>query len=251
MHRNTGDAPDADSSIAPAAPPPRERDQSLSDWVHDVVRRDIIEGRIGPQQVLVEGTLADRFGVSRGPAREALQRLRRSELVRAVPRLGYIVTSMSVRDYDEIFQTRLALEPMAAELTTRRIARGQVDADQLTRLSEAHLPLMQDGRLVDGPALAKTNHDFHLEVARLSGNRRIERIVDGLLEDLQRILAVLPLTPEILEQTWHKNPNLVKVMKSGDPESARDLMHAEVTKTYTLMRELAMDTDLPLGGRFS
>ena len=236
-----------ESSVAGQLDTPLRRpDQSISDWIHDVVRRDIIEGRLRPEQVIVEGRLAERFGVSRGPAREALQRLRRSELVRAIPRLGYIVTSVSLRDYDEIFQTRIALEPLATELATRRIAERAVDTTHLTQLSNHGKDLLDKSIGDGGSTMARVNHEFHLEIARLSANRRLERIIDGLLTDLQRVLAALTYSTAILTSMWNDHPDLVTAMKSGDAGAARDLMHRELTQAHVLMRELAMGADLTL-----
>ncbi|WP_426242706.1 GntR family transcriptional regulator [Nocardioides sp. LHG3406-4] len=228
------------------APPPRRGDQSISDWVHDVVRRDILEGRLRPEEVLVEGVLAERFGVSRGPAREALQRLHRSELVRAIPRLGYIVTSVSVRDYDEIFQTRIALEPLAAELATRRIAEGLVDTTTLIEVSRHDERLLDESIRDGGASLARANHEFHLEVARLSGNRRLERIIDGLHDDLQRVLAALTYSPAILRSMWNHDSDLVAAMTAGDPAAAREVMYQELIQAHALMRDLAIGGDLTL-----
>ena len=227
--------------------PPRREDQSISDWIHDVVRREIIEGTLRPEEVLVEGALADRFGVSRGPAREALQRLRRGDLVRAVPRMGYIVTSVSVRDYDEIFQTRIALEPLAAELATRRIADGLADGKRLSQLSLEHHNLFEESFRDGGATLARINHEFHLEVARLSGNRRLERVLDGLLSDLRRVLAALTYSPASLNAMWNDHPDLARTIESGDPVAARELMRQELTQAHHLMRELALGADLTVG----
>ena len=232
----------------PDALPPRRDDQSVSDWIHDTVRREIIEGRLRPEHVLVEATLAERFGVSRGPAREALQRLRRSELVRVVPRLGYIVTSMSVRDYDELFQARLALEPLATELATRRIAEGAVDIARLSELASHGRELLEESIRDGGATMARLNHEFHLEIARLSGNRRLVRIIDGLLGDLERVLAALTYSSASLNAMWDDHPNLVTAMKEGEPATARELMHQELTQAHVLMRQLAMGADLRLDG---
>jgi len=94
----------------------RDGTTSLAQQLYDSVKREIVEHRLRPETILAETTLAEQYGVSRAPAREALKRLATFGFVRVVPRVGYIVSNVSVRDFDEIFALRLVLEPLAFDL---------------------------------------------------------------------------------------------------------------------------------------
>jgi DNA-binding GntR family transcriptional regulator len=216
--------------------------ESLADRVFQAVKRDIVEIRLPPDTIIAEGTLAARHEVSRAPAREALKRLAAIGFVRAVPRVGYIVTTISVRDFDDIFALRLELEPMAVRLAVPRLT--DADVDTLQRLNEqasriAELPVEQQGT-----ALAQLNAAFHHEIVRVAGNTRLERIIAGLLDELERIMHMLARSPAV-ELVMDEHPQLLATMASGDADAAAALMGEQLAHDYRVMRELALES----GGR--
>lgn len=240
---NLPDGPPRPGVGGASTPPARPADQGIADWIFETVKRELIEGRIPPEEVLVEGAIADRFGVSRGPARETLQRLRRTGLIRAMPRVGYIVTTVSLRDYDEVFHMRLALEPLAAELATLRLSRGHSDARTLQVLADAVRDDVDDRSDNRGMRVAQLNRDFHFEVAKMAGSRRLERTIGSLLDDLQRIMHILAYDENAFNLMHNDHPDLVNCIKQGDPTAARKLMHNQLTQAYALMRDYATNSD--------
>jgi DNA-binding GntR family transcriptional regulator len=215
----------------------RHGDGNLADRVFEAVKRDIVENRLHADEILAEGALAERFEVSRAPAREALQRLAAVGFVRAVPRVGYIVTSVRVRDFDEIFQMRIALEPLATELATERLS------DQTaTHLDEL---AAQVADVVDAPPperatlLVQVNATFHRAVASASGNARLAHAISALIDELERVMHMLADDPS-LRAVRDQHPALVRTMKAGDPAAAGALMREHLLHDYELMRDLAI-----------
>ena len=84
--------------------------------LYDDIRRDIVGGTFRPGDLLRERELAAKYGVSKTPVREALSLLAQEEMVKAVPRAGYMVTQLTMRDVQEVYHLRLTMEPMAARL---------------------------------------------------------------------------------------------------------------------------------------
>jgi DNA-binding GntR family transcriptional regulator len=210
---------------------------NLTDRIYETVKRDILECRLQPDEILVEAALADRFQVSRAPAREALQRLTRTGLLRVVPRLGYIVTGISVRDFDEIFETRLVLEPLAVELATTRMTDD--DAERLEALALEVDEILAVEKDDIGSRLTSNNAAFHREVARVSGNRRLERLIGELIDELERVMRMLAYDPGVLTAR-HEHRSLVRAMRSGDPDAAAGRMREQLVHDRDLMRDLAV-----------
>lgn len=94
---------------------------SLMEQVHDALRTQILTCAIRPGQELNEAEIAERFNISKTPAREALAALRQEGLVRSFPRRGYQVTPITFADMDELFDVRTILEAGAAELACTRL----------------------------------------------------------------------------------------------------------------------------------
>lgn len=102
----------------PASP---ETGARRADALRFALEADIVTGALKPGERLDEQKLADRFGVSRTPLREALGQLAATGLVTLQPRRGAFVASLSFRDVIERFETMAALEAMAGGLAARRI----------------------------------------------------------------------------------------------------------------------------------
>jgi DNA-binding GntR family transcriptional regulator len=213
-----------------------KRTGNLADHVFQHVKREIVENRLAPDTILAEGPLAARFHVSRAPAREALKRLAELGFVRGVPRVGYIVSSVGVHDYDEIFQMRLVLEPLATELAVARLT--DADIERLERsAAEVAVTLRIADRAERGERLAQVNSEFHREIASISGNQRLARTIGALIDELERVMRMLAYDPSV-ETVQDEHPSLVRVMCTGDAAGARRLMHEQLQHDYEVMRTL-------------
>ena len=219
-------------------------DGTLADALYQSLKRAIIENRLEPGTILSEQTIADRNSVSRAPAREALQRLTVNGFVTTRHRVGYLVTNVSVADMDEIFAMRLALEPLATELAVPRLTDPDLEileelAGQVSRVAEA--PIKDHGTLY-----TSLNADFHREIARIAGNRRLERIINTLIDELERVMLMLAYSSTI-EQLLDQHFELLKVMRDGNPMAAAEVMRQQLARDFELMRTLVLGTGASLG----
>src|SRR4249919_508859 len=126
----------------------------LTDQVRDQIRRDILHCVWRPGSEVSEGQLARRYGFGKAPVRAALHRLAQEGLVRAVPRRGYVVVPLTVRDVHDVFEFRLLLEP-----ATVRLAVGR-----LTPESRQHLEGLCHADLENGLAFNEANTEFHVSI---------------------------------------------------------------------------------------
>ena len=156
---------------------------SLAELAYREVKRQIIAGELPPGAAINESALAARFGVSKTPVREALQRLELEGLTRVLPRVGYVVTPISVADVRSLFELRMMLEPPATELAADRVGPDQLaELDDLARVSFAGADRTNYAQLL------AINTRFHLGVVRGSGNARLTDIMSRLLAEMERIL---------------------------------------------------------------
>jgi DNA-binding GntR family transcriptional regulator len=197
----------------------------LSDRVFAALQRGIIEGTAAPESILCEGTLARHYGVSKAPVRVALKRLDLLGLVRSVPRVGYIVTSVGLGDLEEIFTMRLELEPLAAGLTATRATDSELGA--LERLAYEPLALARQPIETRAAALARSNTAFHQSVARLSGSGRLERAIRGLVDELERVVHMLG-SNALLGEVTGQHSELLRVLQRRDADEAASMMRRQL-----------------------
>jgi DNA-binding GntR family transcriptional regulator len=214
----------------------RRSGRTLAEQLFEQLKREIVENRLESDTLLTELAVAADYSVSRAPAREALKRLATLGFVRPRRRVGYLVTNLSVADLDEIFAMRLALEPVGTELAVGRLT--EADAEILGRLADGVLhigPGVEDrGRLI-----TKLNADYHREIARISGNRRLEQAIGQLVDELERVMHMLAYSPSV-GSVLNEHSELLAVMRSGDARRARDLMRKQLEHDHTVMRALVM-----------
>ncbi len=149
--------------------------KQLWESVADRLREEILDGRLAAGTRLVETELAARFGVSRGPIRDALSDLSRVGLTVDLPRRGTFVSSLTERDLAEVYVIRRAIEEAAVRLAIERAADQEV-----TALFEA-LATVESAYAGDDLAAAwEADMEFHRACSRLSGNGRLMELFDRL-----------------------------------------------------------------------
>ncbi len=206
-------------------PGSRTRQPSLRQKVYEALRREITEGSLRSGDLLRERELADIYGVSKTPVREALSLLEQENLVKAIPRAGYMVTQLSFRDLQEIHQLRITLESMAARLAAENITDEELDQlEGLTATSEPEEALV-------------FNHRFHSVIARASGNSRLAKMIESLLDDTDRwaALEVARRTPSVL-LIGHQAE--LEALRTRDPDVAAEVMREHVQRVYNHLSEL-------------
>jgi DNA-binding GntR family transcriptional regulator len=149
--------------------------KQLWETVADAIRDEILDGRLPAGSRLVETELAERFGVSRGPVRDALAELSRAGLAVDLPRRGTFVSSLTEADLEEVYVIRRAIEEAAVALAIGRATDEDV-ADMRASLAEVEAAYARG----DLAAAWEADMAFHRSYCRMSGNGRLLALFDGL-----------------------------------------------------------------------
>ncbi|MHB8590189.1 MAG: GntR family transcriptional regulator [Candidatus Dormibacteraceae bacterium] len=214
----------------------------MAESVFEQLKREIVENYLESDTLLTELGVASGFSVSRAPAREALKRLAALGLVRPRRRVGYLVTNMSGADLDEIFAMRIALEPLATELAVGKLTQEEAAILEELATGVLRVDAADDKR---GRIITKLNADFHREIARIGGNRRLEQTITRLVDELERVMHMLAYSTTV-DSLLEEHSELLAMMRAGDPRRARDLMRQQLERDYGAMRALLMRTPTSL-----
>jgi DNA-binding GntR family transcriptional regulator len=149
--------------------------KQLWETIADALRDEILDGRPPAGSRLVETELAERFGVSRGPVRDALAELAREGLALDLPRRGTFVSSLTEADLDEVYVIRRAIEEAAVRLAVERATDDEV------AVIRAALDVVEAAYARGDLATAwEADMAFHRTYCRLSGNGRLLTLFDEL-----------------------------------------------------------------------
>ncbi|QBF32361.1 GntR family transcriptional regulator [Thalassococcus sp. S3] len=190
-------------------------------------------GVFKPGDRLVESDLAERFGVSRTPIREALQRLETQSLLARDGR-SLIVASLDHNQMAELYVVRRELEGLAARLAARHatseeiaVLRGMVEADQAL--------------VDDPPALARANRRFHKQIHLASHNRYLVQQLD-LVHRTMALMATTSLAARGRGQiALGEHDGIVKAIEDRDEDAAYAALKDHISIAF--MTRLKQDAD--------
>jgi DNA-binding GntR family transcriptional regulator len=183
----------------------------------EVLRDAIRQGLLAPGTPLIQTAVADAFGVSRIPVREALQSLTAEGLVTLSPDGGAFVTSLTPSEIDELYSLRLLIEPALASPIVHRA--GPAETGRLQALV-----LEMDAHDSDMEAWANANHAFHETLYAVSGKRQFQRICGQLLslvEPYSRV-AVFELAGQ--QQSQREHHQMIEAISRRDAEDLQALL---------------------------
>lgn len=173
--------------------------QSTAELIADRLREAITRGQLAPGQQLGEASLAAQFDVSRGPVREAMQRLVAEGLLRSERHRGIFVVEFTEADVHDVYRLRKAIERAAIEQICRGGARTAVDAG--ARLQVAVDAMAAAAAHRDAPAVADADQQFHEVLVDCAESPRLHRAMRTLLSETRMLLGELQdAYPDLGEQ---------------------------------------------------
>lgn len=205
---------------------------------YEMVLEAIDVGIYKPGDRLVESELAERFGVSRTPIREALQRLETQSLLTRDGR-SLIVASLSHSQLAELYVVRSELEGLAASLAAQhatpeeiRVLRDMVEEDRT--------------RLDDPAALSRSNRRFHKQLHLASHNRYLVQQLD-LVHRTMALLATTSLAAEgRSEIAVSEHDAIVSALENHDRKAAQAALKTHISKAFETRLKLDAGRDVSL-----
>lgn len=158
--------------------------QTRADIVFQTLQADITKGNIKPGTKISETELATQYGISRGPLREALNRLESRGLIERVAHVGARVVSLNLRELLEIYEVREALEGLACRLAAQNMSNEEIA--QLKLLLEKH---GADSEIQSGHAYFQKEGDLDFHHLIITGSKN-EHLAKQVLGDMYHLLRM-------------------------------------------------------------
>jgi DNA-binding GntR family transcriptional regulator len=197
---------------------------NAAEAVYMTLREAILRGVLPPGASLSEIPLADLFGRSRTPIREAVLKLESEKLAERVPRRGLMVAQITRDEVLEVYAVREMLEGLAAQLAALGIL--PTELDRLVWLNERLRAAAEAG---DAKAMTQLNIEFHEAICKASRNTLLQEFMRRILEWVRRFADTTLSFPGRGLEAVAEHEALIDAIRARDPEAAeriaREHMH--------------------------
>lgn len=191
---------------------------SRTQFVLEAIKHRILTGGLPPGQALVEAELAEQFGVSKTPVREALKTLAGTGLVVMSQYKGVTVRMVDADMAREVYDVRLLLEPEALRRTVRRGASLDLARDALERAGAAD----------DAAQRSLANREFHRSLYLPCGNPLLGRMLDEVRDQAALVSAVAWAADPSWEREAAEHRDILRLALGGDSDGAARALYAHI-----------------------
>ena len=198
--------------------------QTLADRACNKIERAILSGTFAQGMALGEAELAGQLGISRGPVREAMNRLEGRGLLQRVPHVGMRVVCLSDIEISEIFAMREVLEGLAARLAAERMDPCEIDG------LEAAAPFRHIAPTLEQNQLSDASNDFHVKIAHGSRNRRLIKYLCTDMYSLLQLYRIRSGGSPMRTGATDEHREIVSALRKRDGTEAEQLMRAHVRR---------------------
>lgn len=206
--------------------------RALAVEIADELRQQIILGRFLTDAALREAELAEQFGVSRGPIREALKHLEREGIVASRRNRGFVVATLTIDDIEEIYELRLALE----ELAVRYASRNRTLAD-LAAMARVLDKLADLGPHAHPARVAELDIAFHKLIYVAAHNRRIETCWKTLESQVFKAMVSRNVTEQLFSEVLVAQHQHIRYLIAARNEAeAVQAMRAHLREAYERLK---------------
>ena len=213
----------------------------LSEQVKEELLDDIMSGKYGPGDRLVESQIARQMGISQSPVREALRDLAAMRFVEVEPHKGARVRMMDQREVVEIYPVRARLEELAGQLAVENAI------DYLDDLERAVDKMDQAFKNSDARTMAHWDVRFHRTVLEASGNQLLIDTWNSLMIEARTYVTLSNLMvykPEVELAGWHYP--IIEALRGGDAERCGFEMRKHVEEIGAVMRGVFPEGNMPM-----
>jgi DNA-binding GntR family transcriptional regulator len=208
--------------------------------IFEQLRKDIITCELAPGTAIYEQELAQRFGISKSPVRDALLRLQEQNLVEVRARSGYRIRPISIVDANEVYEMRQLYERACVSRAIKHASDQQIDDLQQYLTMESYMGMR------DWIAL---NRRFHSALAAISGNALLADVADQLNDHVDRFTFVSLgrlRQPANFAQLNKQHAAIVAALRLRDKSTALSVLRSHIEKSrQRTMQALANSAVVP------
>ena len=205
----------------------------IRDSAFVTLRNAILDGKLKPEERLVERDIAEQLGISRTPVREAIRKLELERLVTHIPRKGVVVTGFSESDVLEILAIRKVLEGLICS-----IASTKIKAKDLDRLDNTLIQIQVEHDKGNEKKVNQLNERFHEIIYRSAESPRLYEFHNTMREYINKFTHVAYTKPGRTEEALIEHTKIVQALRNRNSQEAEEVAKKHVEKSSEAYMEI-------------
>ena len=201
----------------------QRRSQTLVSICQTEIERMILDGELGRGARINELALAAQLGTSRGPLREACRSLTQAGLLETHANRGFFVRKLAHREVVDLYDVRAALSRLAGALTAQRAT-----GEQLAGLRVLVASMDEARGAADTSRFQELNAEFHAELVKATGNRRLLEVYDGLVKEMRLFRTRGLASGAAMESSNAEHRAIIDAIAARDTARAAETMENHI-----------------------
>ena len=196
-----------------------EKHLTLREKILENIRDAIISGSLIAGSKVSEPELAERYGISRTPIREAFRQLESEGYLTVIPRRGAIVREFTPKDVEEFYAIKSIMEGYAARRACEKFSSKELD-----KLQAINDKLAELARQNDIKNFFKIHSDFHDLFIKVADNEKLRDLITGLVTKFQRLRLTSLSLPGRMMTSVQEHEKIIDAFRRKDPDAAEELV---------------------------
>ncbi|MBI5886187.1 MAG: GntR family transcriptional regulator [Deltaproteobacteria bacterium] len=211
---------------------PQEKPLTLRERIADFIKDSIVSGNLKPGERVPEQEIAENFGISRTPIREAFRQLESEGFITVTPRKGAVVSPITDKDVSEFYEIKSLLEGHAAKTACPKLT--VKDIKRLESLNE------QMGRAAakdDVKTFFKLDAEFHDTFLAACGNDKLQTFLNHLVRQFERFRITALALPGRMKDSLLQHAEIIEAFRKNDVDCVERLVRANAERGRDVLVE--------------
>ncbi len=196
---------------------------SLANQAYAALRKDILTCELDPGSTIAQSQLVKRYDFGLTPVREALKRLEQEGYVQSIPRFGYLITPITLKDVEDLYDLRLILEQSAIRMAIQRAT-----DEQLAQIQETASFSYKFKNRQSYLHFLEHNINFHVSIALVSRNRKLAEMLANVLNEMTRIFNLGLDLRDSAEEMRNEHIVLAAALAKRDIQAAEQIVQDQI-----------------------
>ena len=211
---------------------PIERHLTLRERIVDFVKEAIIKGRLKPGERVPEPELAEWFGISRTPIREAFRQLEAQGFITFTPRKGAIVSPITDKDVRDFYAIKGLLEGYAAKMACQKLA-----GEDIKRMEELNEQMAKCAEKNEVKNFFKLDNQFHDVFLKVCGNDKLYNLIHTIVQQFERFRRTSLSLPGRMQSSVKQHYEIIDAFRKKDMALVEKLVKANAEKGGELLAQ--------------